>query len=174
MMLELSYCTQSFLVTRSFYWYQNNCPCDLGLRWNWPLSGAFVFHKHILFLDIFHIFTVSVLDVKVEIGNAVLFFLVDISHIFTVRVLDIKVDIVNAVFFFFFFLINPTYSQLEYLILKQKLGMQFYWVFCRYIPVGVLEQLPQKINERPPYYVGRNDLETLMSSPNCGDWVRLR
>ena len=51
--------------------------------------------------------------------------------------------------------------------------MQFFFV-CRYIPVGVLEQLPQKINERPPYYVGRNDLETLMSSPNCGDWVRLR
>lgn len=43
----------------------------------------------------------------------------------------------------------------------------------RYIPVGLLEQVPQKINERPPYYVGRNDLETLMSSPNCGDWVKL-
>ncbi|XP_052683373.1 tRNA-dihydrouridine(47) synthase [NAD(P)(+)]-like [Crassostrea angulata] len=43
----------------------------------------------------------------------------------------------------------------------------------RYIPVGLLEQLPQKINERPPYYIGRNDLETLMSSPNCGDWVKI-
>ena len=30
-------------------WYQKIGPCDLGLRWNWPLSGAFVFHKHILF-----------------------------------------------------------------------------------------------------------------------------
>ena len=39
----------SFLVTRSFYWYQNICPCDLGHLWNWPLSRAFVFHKHILF-----------------------------------------------------------------------------------------------------------------------------
>ncbi|XP_061186084.1 tRNA-dihydrouridine(47) synthase [NAD(P)(+)]-like [Saccostrea echinata] len=49
------------------------------------------------------------------------------------------------------------------------------WVsfLYRYIPVGLLEQMPQKINERPPYYIGRNDLETLMSSPNCGDWVKL-
>ena len=28
--LELPYCTWPFLVTRSFYWYQNICPCDLG------------------------------------------------------------------------------------------------------------------------------------------------
>ena len=38
-------------MTRSFYWYQNICPCDLGLCWNWPSSGAFVFHKHILFVS---------------------------------------------------------------------------------------------------------------------------
>lgn len=44
----------------------------------------------------------------------------------------------------------------------------------RYIPIGLLEVLPQKINERPPYYFGRNDLETLMASPNCGDWIKLR
>ena len=44
----------------------------------------------------------------------------------------------------------------------------------RYIPVGVLEQLPQRINERPPYYCGRDDLETLMASSNCQDWVRIR
>ncbi|KAL4222916.1 tRNA-dihydrouridine(47) synthase [NAD(P)(+)]-like protein [Mactra antiquata] len=43
----------------------------------------------------------------------------------------------------------------------------------RYIPVGLLERLPQKINERPPYYQGRNDLETLMASPNCGDWIKI-
>ena len=43
----------------------------------------------------------------------------------------------------------------------------------RYIPV-VLERLPQKINEKPPYYVGRNDLETLMASGNCADWVKIR
>jgi len=43
----------------------------------------------------------------------------------------------------------------------------------RYIPVGLLERLPQSINDRPPYYRGRNDLETLMGSSNCGDWVKI-
>src|SRR6218665_954500 len=43
----------------------------------------------------------------------------------------------------------------------------------RYIPVGLLERLPQKINERPPKYCGRNDLETLMASPSCNDWIIL-
>ena len=42
-------------MTRSFYWYQNICPCDLGHQWNWPLSGAFVFHKHILFNYLYHL-----------------------------------------------------------------------------------------------------------------------
>ncbi|KAM9340539.1 tRNA-dihydrouridine(47) synthase [NAD(P)(+)]-like [Symphorus nematophorus] len=44
---------------------------------------------------------------------------------------------------------------------------------CRYIPVGLLERVPQKINERPPYYLGRNYLESLMASQNVGDWVRI-
>ena len=44
----------------------------------------------------------------------------------------------------------------------------------RYIPVGVLEQVPQRINHRPPAYVGRDDLETLMASNNCKDWVKIR
>lgn len=61
----------------------------------------------------------------------------------------------------------------------------------RYIPVGLLERLPHRINERPPYFFGRNDLgkrkitnentfhhfslvlETLMSSKLCSDWVKL-
>ena len=31
-------------MTRSFYGYLVNiCPCDLGLRWNWPISGALCF-----------------------------------------------------------------------------------------------------------------------------------
>uniref|UniRef100_H3C1T0 tRNA-dihydrouridine(47) synthase [NAD(P)(+)] n=1 Tax=Tetraodon nigroviridis TaxID=99883 RepID=H3C1T0_TETNG len=44
---------------------------------------------------------------------------------------------------------------------------------CRYIPVGLLERVPQKINERPPYYLGRDYLESLMASQNVGDWVRI-
>ena len=43
----------------------------------------------------------------------------------------------------------------------------------RYIPVGLLERLPQRINERPPRYVGRNDLETLFSSGSCRDWITI-
>lgn len=44
---------------------------------------------------------------------------------------------------------------------------------CRYIPVGLLERLPQKINERPPKYKGRDELETLLSSPAASDWVKI-
>ena len=47
------------------------------------------------------------------------------------------------------------------------------YLHCRYIPVGVLERVPQKINDRPPKYIGRSDLETLLSSPNCGDWIKI-
>ncbi|XP_003742527.1 tRNA-dihydrouridine(47) synthase [NAD(P)(+)]-like [Galendromus occidentalis] len=43
----------------------------------------------------------------------------------------------------------------------------------RYIPVGLLERLPQRINDRPPLYRGRDDLETLMASPSCRDWIRI-
>lgn len=43
----------------------------------------------------------------------------------------------------------------------------------RYIPVGVLEQPPQKINQRPPLYKGRDDLESLMASPAAADWVKI-
>lgn len=44
---------------------------------------------------------------------------------------------------------------------------------CRYIPVGLLEVLPQKINERPPKYKGRDELETLLSSPAASDWIKI-
>ncbi|XP_029444688.1 tRNA-dihydrouridine(47) synthase [NAD(P)(+)]-like isoform X2 [Rhinatrema bivittatum] len=44
---------------------------------------------------------------------------------------------------------------------------------CRYIPVGLLEHVPQKINERPPYYMGRDYLETLMASQNVSDWIKI-
>ncbi|KAG0504495.1 hypothetical protein M758_4G192300 [Ceratodon purpureus] len=43
----------------------------------------------------------------------------------------------------------------------------------RYIPVGLLDVIPQKLNWRPPNYYGRNDLETLMASDSGADWVRL-
>lgn len=43
----------------------------------------------------------------------------------------------------------------------------------RYIPVGLLERLPAAINWRPPAFVGRNDLETLLSSPDPRDWIKI-
>ena len=43
----------------------------------------------------------------------------------------------------------------------------------RYVPVGLLERLPAKLQDRPPSFVGRNDLETLMASPNANDWVKI-
>jgi len=43
----------------------------------------------------------------------------------------------------------------------------------RYIPIGLLERLPPMLNERPPAYRGRNELETLLSSPFSGDWVKI-
>lgn len=44
---------------------------------------------------------------------------------------------------------------------------------CRYIPVGLLDVIPQRINWRPPSYHGRDDLETLMASDSAADWVRI-
>ena len=39
-------CEQIFLLESKYF------PCKLGHLWNLPLSGAFVFHKHIFFLAI--------------------------------------------------------------------------------------------------------------------------
>ncbi|XP_051520044.1 tRNA-dihydrouridine(47) synthase [NAD(P)(+)]-like isoform X2 [Myxocyprinus asiaticus] len=44
---------------------------------------------------------------------------------------------------------------------------------CRYIPVGLLERVPQKINERPPFYMGRDYMESLMASQHVGDWIKI-
>ncbi|RZC40998.1 Ax dynein light domain containing protein [Asbolus verrucosus] len=43
----------------------------------------------------------------------------------------------------------------------------------RYVPVGLLEHPPQKINERPPSYRGRDELETLMASASATDWIKI-
>ncbi|CAA6666679.1 unnamed protein product [Spirodela intermedia] len=43
----------------------------------------------------------------------------------------------------------------------------------RYVPVGLLEVVPQRINWRPPSYFGRDDLETMMASDSAADWIRI-
>ena len=44
----------------------------------------------------------------------------------------------------------------------------------RYVPVGLLEVIPQQMNHRPPnHMMGRNDLETLFLSDHCADWIAI-
>lgn len=45
----------------------------------------------------------------------------------------------------------------------------------RYVPYGILANPPQKIQQRPESdtYLGRDDLETLMSSNKSSDWIRI-
>lgn len=44
----------------------------------------------------------------------------------------------------------------------------------RYVPVGILEHLPPSLQDRPPAWRGRNDLETLLGSDNYRDWMKIR
>jgi tRNA-dihydrouridine synthase 3 len=45
---------------------------------------------------------------------------------------------------------------------------------CRYVPVGLLERVPMRINERlETSFVGRDDMETWLGSGDVNDWVRL-
>ncbi|KIJ63693.1 hypothetical protein HYDPIDRAFT_92327 [Hydnomerulius pinastri MD-312] len=43
----------------------------------------------------------------------------------------------------------------------------------RYVPIGLLERLPGRINDRAPAFKGRDELETLLASPNSQDWVKI-
>ena len=45
---------------------------------------------------------------------------------------------------------------------------------CRYVPVGILEHLPPRLQDRPPAWRGRNELETLLGSDNYKDWIKIR
>ncbi|NWI86589.1 DUS3L synthase, partial [Pitta sordida] len=55
----------------------------------------------------------------------------------------------------------------------RKFLLEWLSFLCRYVPVGLLEHLPQRINERPPYYLGRDYLETLLASQNVDDWIKI-
>ncbi|KAH0574328.1 Dihydrouridine synthase [Spironucleus salmonicida] len=47
------------------------------------------------------------------------------------------------------------------------------WNFMsRYVPLGICDEI-QKLNERIPEHIGRDDLETLMGSQKASDWVKL-
>ncbi|CAK7329592.1 unnamed protein product [Dovyalis caffra] len=42
---------------------------------------------------------------------------------------------------------------------------------CRYVTVGLLDVIPQRLYWRPPSYCGRDDLEALMASNSAADWL---
>ncbi|KAK7039920.1 tRNA-dihydrouridine(47) synthase [NAD(P)(+)] [Favolaschia claudopus] len=43
----------------------------------------------------------------------------------------------------------------------------------RYVPIGLLEHIPGRINDRAPAFRGRDELETLLASGDSRDWVRI-
>lgn len=45
---------------------------------------------------------------------------------------------------------------------------------CRYVPIGLLEVLPPNIQDRPPRFRGRDEMESLMASDNYTDWIKIR
>ncbi|KAG8267987.1 tRNA-dihydrouridine(47) synthase [NAD(P)(+)]-like protein [Homalodisca vitripennis] len=55
----------------------------------------------------------------------------------------------------------------------RKFLLEWLSFLYRYVPVGLLECPPQKMNERPPKFEGRNELEQLMASHLCTDWIKL-
>lgn len=55
----------------------------------------------------------------------------------------------------------------------RKFLLEWLSFLYRYVPVALLERPPQKINERPSAYFGRDDLETLMASGSCTDWIKI-
>ncbi|EGW33172.1 uncharacterized protein SPAPADRAFT_60480 [Spathaspora passalidarum NRRL Y-27907] len=57
--------------------------------------------------------------------------------------------------------------------LARRFMCEFLSFTHRYIPVGILERLPPKINERPPKWMGRNDMETLLASTDYKDWIKI-
>lgn len=48
--------------------------------------------------------------------------------------------------------------------------LSFLW---RYVPVGLLEQSPQKMHVKPSSFVARDDLEALFASCDPSDWVSI-
>ena len=55
----------------------------------------------------------------------------------------------------------------------RKFLLEWLSFLYRYVPVGLLERLPGRLQDRPPPFVGRSDLETLMASPSSSDWVKI-
>ena len=50
---------------------------------------------------------------------------------------------------------------------------EFMSFFHRYIPMGICERYPVRLNERPPNWIGRDDMESLLGSTSSKDWIKL-
>lgn len=50
---------------------------------------------------------------------------------------------------------------------------EFMSFFHRYVPMGICERFPVQLNERPPNWRGRDELETQLGSSNVADWIKL-
>lgn len=57
--------------------------------------------------------------------------------------------------------------------LSRRYLCEFMSFFHRYIPYGILERYPIKLNERPQNWKGRNELETLLGSNDYKDWIKI-
>lgn len=57
--------------------------------------------------------------------------------------------------------------------LSRRFLCEFLSFFHRYIPYGILEKYPIKLNERPENWKGRDDLETLLGSNDYKDWIKI-
>ena len=57
--------------------------------------------------------------------------------------------------------------------LARRFMCEFISFTHRYIPVGIMERLPAKLNQRPPMWKGRNELETLLGSKDYKDWIKI-
>ena len=42
----------------------------------------------------------------------------------------------------------------------------------RYVPVGLLER-PAEMDEKPPRFRGRNEMETLLAGSSATDWLKI-
>ena len=62
--LELPYCTWSFLMTRSFYWYQNICHCDLGHLWNGHYRGQCFTNTSVKYYELWKSIMICTLEIK--------------------------------------------------------------------------------------------------------------
>ncbi|SCV04731.1 LANO_0G12002g1_1 [Lachancea nothofagi CBS 11611] len=56
---------------------------------------------------------------------------------------------------------------------SRRFFCEFMSFFHRYVPLGICERFPVLLNERPPNWKGRDDLETLMGSTDANDWIKL-